>query len=146
MPQTSGNSPLPNSEGMRNTSYMLPMASHSLDDRGSQFEQQLRIAIGLSLTPQHIKDAVSLKDKPLFQNYKNWLAMARLLSSEVNGLPGLEGETTTMDMSTNDTAEILRHFNWAPTSYYKKRRLFIWACSAARMSWNGPTESTCYIV
>lgn len=71
--------------------------------------------------------------------------MARLLSSEVTGLPGLAGETTKVDFSTNDATEILRHFNWAPTSYYKKRRLFLWASSAAHMSWDGPTESTCYV-
>ena len=140
------NPPSPNTEIPESTAFsILPVTitNSTFGGPGSLFERQLRAAIGPSLTSQHIKDAISLKDKPLFQNYKNWLAMARLLSSEVNGLPGLEGETTTMDMSTNDTDEILSHFNWAPTSYYKKCRLFIWACSAARMSWNGPNESKC---
>ncbi len=88
-----------------------------------------------------MKDAVSLKDRPLFQNYKNWLAMARLLDSEVGHLPGLVGEVTTAKFSTNEATEILRYFNWAPTSYYKKRRLFLWAYSVAYMSWNGPAGS-----
>ncbi len=90
-----------------------------------------------------MKDAVSLKDQPLFQNYKNWLAMARLLDSEVINLPGFGGDVTTANFSANEIAEILRYFNWAPTSYYKKRRLFLWANSAARMSWSGPTGSKC---
>ena len=117
------------------------MASNSLNGSGSPFEQ-FQIAIVPSLTPQQIKDAISLKDKPLFQNYKNWLAMARLLDPDVINLPGLAGEVTTTKFSANDATEILRYFNWAPTSYYKKRRLFVWAYSVASMQWDGPTGST----
>lgn len=69
--------------------------------------------------------------------------MARLLDSEVTNLPGLNGDVTRAKFSANEVTEILRYFNWAPTSYYKKRRLFLWANSAARMSWNGPTGSEC---
>lgn len=119
----------------------LPRAR--LGGAGSLFEHQFQVAIGPSLTSQHIQDAISLKDKPLFQNYKNWLAMARLLDTEVINLPGLAGEVTTAHLSTDDTADILRYFNWAPTSYYKKRRLFLWAYSAACMSWTGPSGSMC---
>lgn len=144
MPSTNANSLLPNAEGLSSTlQSTLPMGSYGLENPGSLFEQQLRVAIGPSLTPHHIKDAVSLKDKPLFENYKNWLSMARLLDSEVINLPGLAGEVTTASFSASDAADILRYFNWAPTSYYKKRRLFLWAYSAACMEWNGPTESMC---
>lgn len=116
---------------------------HGLGRPESLFERQLQVGIGPSLTSQHFKDAISLKDKPLFQNYRNWLAMARLLDTEVINLPGLAGEVTATHFSTNDATEILRYFNWAPTSYFKKRRLFLWAYSAACMEWNGPTGSTC---
>ncbi len=34
------------------------------------FERQLLATVGPSFTSQHMKDAVSVKDKPLFQNYK----------------------------------------------------------------------------
>ncbi len=68
--------------------------------------------------------------------------MARLLGPEVANLPGIAGETTAVKFSTDDAAEVLRYFNWAPTSYYKKRRLFLWAHSVAHMAWNGPTGST----
>ena len=139
---TSANSSLSNGEDLNIALTTLPMAfNNSSGGPGLIFENQLRAAIGSSFTPQHFKDAVFLKDRPLFQNYKNWLAMARLLDSEVINLPGLAGEVTTTTFSTNEATEILRYFNWAPTSYYKKRRLFLWANSAAHMLWNGPTGS-----
>ena len=128
-----------NAEDFDNT---LPMARYGLERPGTLFEQQLRVAIGPSLTPQRIKDAISIKDKPLFENYKNWLAMAHFLEADVADLPGLVGEVGKTNFSTDDTAEILRYFNWAPTSYYKKRRLFLWAHSVSSMSWRGPTGST----
>ena len=139
---TSANSSLSNGEDLNIALTTLPMAfNNSSGGPGLIFENQLRAAIGSSFTPQHFKDAVFLKDRPLFQNYKNWLAMAHLLDSEVINLPGLAGEVTTTTFSTNEATEILRYFNWAPTSYYKKRRLFLWAYSAAQMLWNGPTGS-----
>lgn len=130
------------SNTLSSVSTLPTTASDSLQGEvGSLFERHLLAALGPSLIPQDIKDAVSLKDKPLFQNYKNWLAMARLIDSEVASLPGLAGEVTKAKLSTNEAAEVLRHFNWAPTSYYKKRRLFLWAHSAACMSWSGLTGS-----
>ena len=142
MPSTA-DSRLPNAIGLNSALSTFPIATYiSPEGSESLFEHQLRAVIGPSLTMQHLKDAVSLKDKPLFQNYKNWLAMARLLDAEVSSLPGPIGAVTTAKFSTDETAEILRHFNWAPTSYYKKRRLFLWAYSAAFMLWNGPTGST----
>ncbi len=108
----------------------------------SLFEQQLQAVIGLNLSSQDIKDAVSVKGQASFSNYRNWLAMARLLDPEVIHLPGLAGLTTAVKFPADEAAEILRYFNWAPTSYYKKRRLFIWAYSVAYMAWNGPTGST----
>ena len=116
-------------------------SGYGFEGAGSLFEQHLLTALGPSFNPQHMKDAVSLKDKPLFQNYKNWIAMARLLDPEVIHLPGLAGQTTAVKISTDEATEVLRYFNWAPTSYYKKRRLFIWAYSVAYMAWNGPTGS-----
>ena len=138
----SADSSLSNAESSNSALTTLPMAiNDSSGGGGSIFEHRLRAASGFNFTPQHFKDAVFLKDRPLFQNYKNWLAMARLLDSEVTNLPGLAGEVTTTTFSTNEATEILRYFNWAPTSYYKKRRLFLWAHSAAHMLWNGPTGS-----
>lgn len=146
IPSTSTNSPLASAERLNSGLGTLPIAMSTGPGgpaSGSLFEHQFLAAIGLSLTPQHFKDAVSLKDRPLFQNYKNWLAMARLLDPTVIHMPGLAGEVTTTTFSVNDATEVLRYFNWAPTSYYKKRRLFLWAYSAAYMSWNGPIGSKC---
>ncbi len=142
---TSANSSLPSTESLYSapTTPTPHMANHnSSGGAGLTFELQLRAIVGSNFTQQHFKDAVFLKDKPLFQNYKNWLSMARLLDPEVINLPGLSaGEVTTTAFSANEAAEILRYFNWAPTSYYKKRRLFLWAYSAAHMLWSGATES-----
>ena len=139
---TSANSSFSNTESLNSALTTLPVAYHN-SSGGAEltFELQLRAIIGSNFTQQHFKDAVFLKDKPLFQNYKNWLSMARLIDSEVINLPGLAGEVTTTAFSANEAADILRYFNWAPTSYYKKRRLFLWAHSAAHMLWNGPIES-----